>query len=163
MVVVAIIGVLAVIGVTMLRTHVESSKTVEATSVIQAIRAAQERWRAETQAYLSVSTSLTSWYPTATPGKTKYHWVQPSGNDYANWRLLAVNVNVPVQFGYTTVAGAAGAALPVLSTAQKPTWATPVEPWYVIQAKADADADGSPALYAATSVTGEIYVENEGE
>lgn len=163
MVVVAIVALLGLIGVTVLRKHIFGSKSVEAAAVIQGIRSAQERWRSETQTYLNVSTDLQSWYPMKTPGKTKYHWVQPTGNDYANWKLLAVNVNIPVQFGYATVAGPAGATLPTLATAQKPTWGTPVEPWYVIQAKADADGDGIAALYAATSITGEIYVENEGE
>lgn len=163
LVVVAIVSVLGLIGVTLLRRHIYGSKTVEASAVIQSIRAAQERWHAETQSYFNVSSNLTSWYPMSTPGKTKYNWSQTTGNNVDNWKLLAVNVTIPVQFGYATVAGVAGATLPQLSTAQQPTWSTPVEPWYIIQAKADADGDGTAALYAATSFTGEIYVENEGE
>lgn len=163
MVVVAIVGVLAALGIAALREHVFASKTVEAVSMIQSIRAAQERWRAETQSYFDVSTTLSSWYPMATPSKTKYHWDQPGGNDYAQWRLLRPTVSGPVQFGYATVAGLAGQPLPALNTAGNPGFGTPTEAWYLIQATADTDGDGTRAIFAASSFSGEIYSEFEGE
>src|SRR4030095_1665397 len=88
MVVVAIVGILATVGIALLRKHVFGSKTAEAVAGIQAIRAAQETYRAEAQTYFDVSTSLTAWYPMAAPGKERYHWVQLGGNDYANWQRL---------------------------------------------------------------------------
>src|SRR5690606_8311590 len=74
MVVVAIVGVLATIGITLFRKHVDSSRSIEAINMIQSIRAAHERWRAETQRYLRVSTSLTSYYPRNSPTQERVPW-----------------------------------------------------------------------------------------
>lgn len=165
--VVAIVLILGVIGIALLRKHVFSTKTTEVVAMVQSIRAAQERWRAENNGhYLDVSTTLETFYPMATPGKTKYHWDQPGGNDYAKWRLLAPTAPGPVQAGYAVKAGPPFTQLPQPSTADKPTWPTAldqVEPWYLIQAKADTDGDGDPAWFVASSITGEVFTENEGE
>src|SRR5690349_1107191 len=69
LVVVAIVGVLSTIGITLFREHVHSGRAVEAFGMIQSIAAAQERWRSESQRYLDVSTSLTSYYPVETPNR----------------------------------------------------------------------------------------------
>jgi type IV pilus assembly protein PilA len=37
------------------------------------------------------------------------------------------------------------------------------EPWYVIKARGDRDEDGTPALFLASSLRGEIYHENDTE
>jgi prepilin-type N-terminal cleavage/methylation domain-containing protein len=163
MVVVVIVGVLAVVGITLLRNHIYASKAAEATATIQAIRAAQERWRAETTTYLDVSTDITSWYPMTNPDRTKYHWVQAGHDDFAKWQLLGANVPGPVQCGYAVKAGPPGGTLPTLSLSDPPTWPTPAYAWYVIQAMADTDADGVKAYYAASSFTGEVASQNEGE
>ncbi len=166
MVVVVIVGVLASVGIYMFRQYVFSSRSVEATSMMQSIRAAQERWRAENQVYLDVSTTLSSWYPMANPGKTEYHWDQPGANDYAKWRLLAPTTAGPVRFGYAVKAGRPFTAMAVPNTLQKPTWppaAQQREPWFVIQSMGDTDADGDKAYYVGSSVNGEVYRENEGE
>ncbi|HMJ15714.1 MAG TPA: prepilin-type N-terminal cleavage/methylation domain-containing protein, partial [Polyangiaceae bacterium] len=133
--VVTIVGVLAVVGVTLVRKHIFSSRTVEASAMMQSIRAAQERWFAETRTYFDVSTDLNSYYPMATPGETKYAWEQPAGNDYTNWRLLNPSVSGPVQFGYVTKSGAPGVDPPSLTITNSPTLPTPVQSWYVIQAR----------------------------
>jgi type IV pilus assembly protein PilA len=164
--VVAIVGILAVIGIASLRHYIYTSKTTEVLAMVQSVRAAEERWRAENHGYLNVSTSLESWYPMATPGKTKYAWDQPSGNDYARWRLLNPTVTGPVQAGYAVRAGPPFTAIPAPSTAYQPPWpaaADQIEPWYLIQCAADTDGDGQRALYLASSLTGEIHMENEGE
>jgi prepilin-type N-terminal cleavage/methylation domain-containing protein len=163
MVVVAITGVLATVGISLLNRHLRASKAGEAYAGVQAIRAAQERWRAETQSYLNVSTNLESWYPMGKPGKTRYHFDQPSGPDYQRWQLLNPTVAGPVQFGYATIAGSAGQAVPPLSVVDQPVFPVPNEPWYVIQARADVDENGVFATFAATSFTGEVYAENIGE
>jgi prepilin-type N-terminal cleavage/methylation domain-containing protein len=163
MVVIVIVGILATVGTVWLREHIFASKSTEAVSVIQAIRGAQEQWRAETQSYLDVSTSLTAWYPTDDPGREKHPWDQPSGNDYANWRLLNPAVTGPVQFGYSTIAGSAGEAIPDLEMTTQPGFKLPTEPWFIIQATADVDEDGVRAIFAASSFTGELYTEEPGE
>jgi prepilin-type N-terminal cleavage/methylation domain-containing protein len=164
MVVVVIVSVLAVVGITLLRAHIYKSKAAEATAMIQSIRAAQERWRSETTTYLDVSSSTTAWYPMATPGRTKYHWVQSDGNDYDRWQLLAPTAPGLVQCGYTVVAGPPGQQPPVLDFSNPPSWTTvPSYHWYLIQAMADTDEDGVQARYAASSFTGEVAMEHEGE
>ena len=164
MVVVVIVGVLAVVGIAVLRGYIHNSKAAEATAMIQSIRAAEERWKSETTTYLDVSSSITSWYPMAVPGSTKYHWVQSTGNDFARWQLLNATAPGPVQCGYAVVAGPPGEQPPALSLNDPPTWpAAPAYPWYVIQAMADVDEDGVAARYAASSFTGEVASENEGE
>lgn len=163
MVVVAIVGILAVVGISLFREHIYSSRAVEASSMMQSIRAAQERWRSETGTYFDVSSSMTSYYPTSSPGKRKYAWEQSSGNDYANWRLLNPTVTGPVQFGYVTKAGAPGAEVATLGINDAPDFETPGEPWYVIQAQGDTDEDSVATMYAATSFSPELYVQQEGE
>lgn len=163
MVVVVITGILAVIGLTLLRRYVFSARTVEALGVIQSIGAAQMRWRAETQSYLDVSTSLIHWYPNPAPDSRKFAWENPAGNDFANWQLLAPEVPMPVHFGYAVRAGAPGVAPPLLATAEQPVWGVPVEPWWVVQAMADSDEDGVRAYFVTSSFTGEVYSEREGE
>jgi hypothetical protein len=162
--VVTITGILAMIGVTLSRRYILSSKGTEAAGVIQAIRAAEESYLAENHVYLDVSTP-NNWYPTLVPGLTRRSWKVPAGGhpDVANWNQLAPAVNRSVQFGYLANAGVAGTARPVLSTKVSPTWAkVPTDSWYVIQARGDTDGDGVFSQYAATEVTGELYVENEG-
>lgn len=163
MVVVVIVSVLAIIGVMLFRKYVSSSKSVEAISMIQSIRAAEERWRSENQNYLDVSTSMTSWYPMDTPGQKIYAWDQPSGNDYQKWQMLAPTVAGPVQFGYAVKAGPPFTTPPKLDITNPPSWSQMDQPWYVIMAEADADGDGVFAKYAASSLSDEIYRENEGE
>jgi type IV pilus assembly protein PilA len=163
MIVVAIVGVLAAVGVFLLNKHMFASKSVEASAMIQSIRAAEERWRAENQSYLDVSTAMDSWYPMKSPGRDKWAWVNPDGNDAGRWRLLNATAPGPVQFGYVVKAGEAGSTPPKLLTKEQPDWPVSPEPWYLVQAKADADGDGDPAYFAASSYSGEIYVENEGE
>lgn len=167
MVVVVIVGVLAAVGITIFRKHIFGSRTVEAMAMIQSIRSAQERWRAEHFGYLDVSTTMNSTYPMAVPGKSLYAWDQPAGADYKRWRLLAPTNTAPVQFGYTVKAGAPFTAIIAPTNAgAKPVFppaAQVSEPWYIIQAVGDTDADGDRAYYVATSLTGEIYRENEGE
>lgn len=164
LVVVTIVGVLAAVGVVLLRKYIFSSKTVEAVSVIQAIRTAEERYRAEHQTYFEASPTKL-WYPNKTPGKTASYWKQPSHDHYALWQRLNVAYEQPVQFGYMVNAGLPGQNHTVPETADKNTgWPDPAqEPWYVIQAKADADGDGTFAYFVASSYNAEIYSENEGE
>jgi prepilin-type N-terminal cleavage/methylation domain-containing protein len=166
MAVVVIVGILATIGITLLRRHVFSTKTTEVLAMVQSIRAAEERWRAENHGYLDVSSSLTSWYPMPNPDKTKWHWDQPGGADYAKWRMLNPTVTGPVQAGYAVKAGKPFTPMAAPNTLSQPPWpsaANQSEPWFVIQAMADTDGDGDKSWFVAGSLNGEVYVENEGE
>ncbi len=176
MVVVMIVGILATIGVMVLRKWVFASKSVEAMAMVQNIRGAQERWRSETLSYANVSSTDTNWYPMLTPGGGKYNWVQTTHPDWkgnvaatpprVGWSELNPTPIGAVQFGYTVRAGAPGTAPPAPQTKEKPNWGVAdniKEPWYLIQCKADANTNGVAAYYVASSFSGEVFRENEGE
>jgi type II secretory pathway pseudopilin PulG len=171
MVVVAIMGVLALIGVRMLVKHVSSSKSIEALTMVQSIRSGQERYRALHSVYLDVSQSGT-WYPQdptlpANRLKKRTFFMAPadvSHGDNADWHTLNPTVPGDVFFGYQTNAGLPGA--PMTTTARPVpglAWPVPNEPWYVVQALSDTDGDGTPGFFVASSISGEVYRNNEGE
>lgn len=174
--VVAMIGILSALALVGYRKFLNSAGAAEAAAVVQGIRGAQEAYRAEMLVYLGCSGcggtgcaqgsgNLGTYYPMLSPGKPKYHWIQPSHGDFACWRLLNVTTDGPVRFGYAVVAGLPDTitAIPV-GLASPPTWPTPVsQPWFVVEAKGDRDGDGVPALFLASSLRGEIYSENDSE
>ncbi|HLV66422.1 MAG TPA: prepilin-type N-terminal cleavage/methylation domain-containing protein [Polyangiaceae bacterium] len=163
MVVVSLVGILAMIGIASFRKEVRASKSVEVASVVQALRAAQETYRAEHHVYLNASASGT-WYPSTSIDATARSWQHgyTTHADGARFRELNAQVRYPVVYRYRVNAGVAGGTLPTLEI-DDPGWGTPREPWYVIQAKADADGDGVFSRAVASSFTGELYLENEGE
>lgn len=166
MVVVAITGVLATIGVMLVQAHFRDAKMLEAVTIIQAIRVAQEERRAEGGSYIDCSiTAGAPWYP-ATPDADQHAWRNPGHADWARWRQLGVNRPDGTRYGFLVRAGDPGTALPAPQTASKPAWPLAPEltsPWYVIQAAGDNDKDGTLNLLVAASFNGELYVENEGE
>lgn len=167
MAVVTIVGVLAIIGIVALRKHVFGSKTVEALAMVQSIRAAEERWRAENLTYLNVSTT-NHWYPSKPDGKYKRAFYTGAADaDDRNWRLLAPTVPGPVEFGYLVNAGDPHTAMTAPSsdvTVTGLTWPNPPgQYWYVIQAIGDADGDGKYAFFMASSFKGDVYRQDEGE
>jgi prepilin-type N-terminal cleavage/methylation domain-containing protein len=163
MTVVVIVGVLAMIGLVAYRKFILSSKTSEAIYMVGSIRSAQEGYRAETLGYLDVSAAFAHYYPTDAPDNHKTAW-GGAGYDKDNWMQLGARPDGPVYYGYKCAAGGAGATPPTLTgLATPPTWAATTGPWYVILAKGDVDANGTPSYVAGSSFTGEIYVENEGE
>jgi type IV pilus assembly protein PilA len=168
MVVVALVGILATIGVVLFRNHVFNTRSVEAMAMMQSIRAAEENWRAENGAYLDVSSSMNDWYPDDPPSRTLRTFYDPASThpDAGKWRLLNPTVSGPIQFVYTVKAGAPLTEILAPVTDQKPTFptaATQTEPWYIIQAKGDTNADGVESFYVVTSLNAEVLKEREGE
>lgn len=165
MVVVAMVGVLSAIGIVSFRRQAAASKSIEAASVIQAIRAAEEAYRAENQLYLDVSTSNDDWYPSGEFGPVARSWGLKAGDhvDLTKWETLGPRVMQPVQFGYLVNAGSAGQTPPALQLSASPVLAAPRDVWYLIQARADYDGDGKFCNAAAASWTPELFIENEGE
>jgi len=166
MAVVVIVGLLAVAGVTLFRQNLQASKGNIAAAHIQAIRGAQEAYMAENHIYMNASTSDEgkNWYPQRVPGPKRSAWVNSDHTDYVRWSQLAPAISGSVLFSFLTNAGGAGTAIPKLQIANAPTFAA-VQPldWYVIQASGDLNGNGKFSYYASTSITGELYVENEGE
>lgn len=166
MVVVAITGVLATIGVMLVQAHFRDSKMLEAVAVIQSIRVAEEERRSEGGSYLDCSTTVGApWYPTS-PDADQHPWRNTAHADWARWKQLGVTRPDGTRYGFLVRAGDPGTELPAPQTVSKPTWPVAADltaPWYVIQAAGDNDQDGTLNLVVAASFNGELYVENEGE
>jgi type IV pilus assembly protein PilA len=169
MIVVAIVGVLAVLAVVGYRQLIRSSHVSEATGMVQSIRVAQEGYHSETQQYANVSPTLTTYYPQAPSYGVVTAWGAACTNcATVSWSALPVHVDGPVMFGYATVAGVAGAApVPAQVTVNGSPLVFPVAPttdWYIIAA--EGDLDGSPTnnthVYA-TSWSNQVWVDNEGQ
>ena len=171
MAVVVIVGVLATVGVTYFRRHALASKVTEAQAMVQSIRAAEERYRAENRQYLNVTGTLpppaapADYYPHAPDGLKRQFFRAANDPDPINrrWWLLSPTTSGLVQFGYAVIAGAAGTNMPAANVqGAVPTQALS-DNWYLVQAVADNDGDKIFCVVAGTSVNGEVYVENEGE
>ena len=163
MVVVVITGILASIGIGLVRGHLNVAKANRALAGIQAIRTAEEAFRAQNGQYLDCSADNARWYPMTTPSKLTYEWHQFAHPDYARWMGLGVAGIKSTQYGFLVSAGNPSVAYPTLQTASKPVLPTSADHWYVIQVKGDIDGNGTFMLGAATSINGEVYLEHEGE
>lgn len=162
--VVVIVGILATLATIGVRKYIFAAKSSEATNMIGSIKSAEEAFRDETYAYLDVSTNINTYYPNDVPGKVKRNWGFTSGKDYAKWMQLGAEASGPVQYGYAVVAGAAGATPPDPGTKQHTfNWPKTTDPWYVVKAVGDVDADGVQSIFVSSSFTNEIYSENESE
>ena len=168
MAVVAIMGVLAGLAIAAFNRRAYQSDATAAKVVIKAIAVAEEHYRAENQVYLNVSSAGDpGWYPqkTFTTG-TRRTFYRAADTETAAWQALAPDIRQQVTFGFKANAGLP-TALPstVLdpgSGVTLPT-ASPVEPWYLIQARTDLDNDGLASFVVAASWTPEVVVVNDGE
>ncbi len=169
MIVVAIIGVMAALAVVGYRRYINAAGTGEAKSMIQGIRAGEEMYRQEMLVYLGPSTALDDYYPQVDkqPVDKKWNWVQPTDARYTDvnkgWQLLNVVSDAPVRFGYAAVAGLGPPAAAPLGFTAAPTLATPGagSPWFVVQAY-NKRGNNPPVILVSSSMSGEIFVENEG-
>ena len=175
MTVVTIVGILAVIGVASFRARVFGSKTTQALAMMQSIRAAEERWRADNLTYLNV-TQTGTWYPATPTARTKRMFfsntspncgVPVVNTDDCRWKLLNPAITGPTEFGFMLTAGPPGTAMTAPQPQARPSnwngWPTNNEHWFVLQAIADADGDGVFAKFLSSSFRGDVYRENEGE
>jgi prepilin-type N-terminal cleavage/methylation domain-containing protein len=168
MAVVVIMGVLAGIAISAFHRRALQSNVTNAKVIIKSIAAAEEHYRAENQVYLDVSANL-GWYPSASipkNQKTSFWRTAPdAGSDplSTRWALLAPDIRQPVEFGFMANAGLPN-TVPALATTKITLPANvAVEPWYLIQARADADGDGTPCFVAAASWGPEIISVDDGE
>ena len=175
MAVVIIVGVLAVTGVTYFRKHAFASKVTEAQAMVQSIRAAEERYRAENRQYLP-TTSSSAWptcqsktglYPAKPDGMSRPFYLPKDSteNNNAVWWELKPTTSGYVQFGYVVRAGAPSPSTPVSlppDIRNAPSF-QPSDSWYAIEAIADNGNDNVCCIVAGTSTNGELYVQDEGE
>jgi prepilin-type N-terminal cleavage/methylation domain-containing protein len=175
MAVVIIVGVLAVTGVTYFRKHAFASKVTEAQAMVQSIRAAEERYRAENRQYLP-TTSSSAWptcqsksglYPHEPDGTSRPFFLpkDSTANDNARWWELKPTTSGYVQFGYAVLAGSPSPSTPVTlpPDIRNPPNFQPTDSWYAIEAIADNGNDNVCCIVAGTSMNGELYVQDEGE
>jgi type IV pilus assembly protein PilA len=158
-IVVVIVGILAVIAVVGYRKMILSSKITEAQNMVNAIRVAQEEYRAERGFFLEIS----SYCPTGSGVYgVKTMW-NPQCGTPNKWEVLPVHTDGPVAFAYATWGGATGFAAPTgldwVNWAAAPT----DKPWYVIHAKADLDQGGVQTELVGSSFQNTIFSRNEGQ
>jgi len=171
-IIVAILSVLAVVGY---RKIILSSHTAEGVHMVQAIKVAQESYRAETQVYADISPDLDTTYPAATPlSSFKTVWggacgSQCNASPKPTWLDLPVHVDGPVMFGYATTAGVAGQAprpLKISPNGKDLTFPNPSQTdWFVIAARVDQTTppNGIYCHVYATSWTTDIYIDRDSE
>jgi prepilin-type N-terminal cleavage/methylation domain-containing protein len=176
MAVVTIIGILAALGIAVLSKRARESNVTNAIVVVKAIGVAQEIYRAQNQVYLNVSSSNSAWYPRATirGNQRASFWNAGADTETARWRRLAPDVRQPVQFGFLANAGlpsnspdtapSSFLATDFVGRVELPTGiGSDAEPWYLIQARADADNDSVPCGVIAVNWTPQILTFNDGE
>jgi type IV pilus assembly protein PilA len=166
MIVVAIVAVLAVVAVVTYKKIVASSRVSEATHMVQGIRAAQDRYKAETGNYANISSSITQFYPAASPGAFKTQWGAACTLCTNGWNTLAVKPDGPLEFGYATVAGSASTAAPTItfSDGNTATWPTTnTGPWFIVQARGDTDGNGKSCSVVGSSYGNGLTINQEGE
>jgi prepilin-type N-terminal cleavage/methylation domain-containing protein len=163
MAVVAIIGILATLAIAAFREHLFASNLQEAQAVLRSIGVAEEQYKSLNHAYLNASPTQ-AWYPSGSiPANQKTSFVPAAHPDLANWRRLAVAVRQPVEFGFIVQAGLPTDPLPAMAPGLSVTATSGTEPWYVAQARADADGDGVACFVASASFTPAMVWVNEGE
>jgi prepilin-type N-terminal cleavage/methylation domain-containing protein len=163
MTVVAITGILAAIGVSLVRGHINAAKAGRALVGVTAIRVAEEQYRSQNGQYLGCSPG-SQWYPMATPSKVEYEWRQTGHPDWACWRVLGVPRTSGTQYGYLVNAGRPGEAYPTLLTTTDPVLPTPApDLWYVIQVRGNVDGDTTFMQAVSSSYGDTTYIENEME
>jgi type IV pilus assembly protein PilA len=168
LVVVGMIGVLAALAIVGYRKWLMSARSAEPRGIIQQIRGEEESIRHETLGYLNCSSSLQNdWYPNTNPTTNLgTNWKNPQHIEWPCWSRMHISADAPTHFGYSVMAGAPGAAMPAANSnfANPPIWPVPTEPWYVVEAGADRDNNGTWALFIGSSLKGQdIYFENETE
>ncbi len=158
-IVVVIVGVLAVIAVVGYRKMILSSKITEAQNMVNAIRVAQEEYRAERGFFLPI----TSYCPAgAGVYGVKVMW-DPTCGTPNKWEVLPVHTDGPVAFAYATWAGPNAFAAPAPVNWVNWTAAPTDKPWYVIHAKADLDNGGLQTELVGSSFQNTIFSRHEGE
>ncbi len=160
-IVVAIVGVLSVLAIVGYRKLTLSAKVSEARNMISAIRIAQEDYKVERGIYANLGDTVHC--PGSGLLQVKTQWTTACSGGVATWSLLPVHSDGPVQFGYATVANAAGATPPNYGFVNV-TAADLTRPWYVVHAQADLDGQGgNNTQLVGTSFGNQIFSASEGE
>ncbi|QQR92032.1 MAG: hypothetical protein IPJ88_11810 [Myxococcales bacterium] len=156
MVTVAIIGILSAIAVPTFTAYVYKSKTTEAVTFLAEIKQRQESYRAEFGQYCNVSGAPTTRWPTAALAYDSVDWGSPP----TNWSQLGASPDSAVRFRYSTVAGFPGTD-PSGSGFGSSLGYDGGDFWFVSQAVADLDEDGTTVLFESYSASSSIYIDQD--
>jgi prepilin-type N-terminal cleavage/methylation domain-containing protein len=157
MMVVAILGILAVIAVPQYKSYVYKSKTAEAVGFLAEIKARQESYRADFGMYCDASANATAWAPDADPIDRPRPWVQD-----ADWQQLgAVAPGRQTLFSYVTVAGLPGTDTPMQHGFSSNLGYNGTDFWFISRALGDLDNDGVNVTFESYSHGQGLYIDKE--
>lgn len=171
MIVVAIIGVLAVVAGTAYRRYMDSGRTAEAMSMLGEIRAKEEAYRAEVSQYAGWSggaeaagNSLPAVdNTTCTTGTSKEPCPKAIPTTNVVWNNLGINPGrATLQCGYILNSGKIGDSVTGTLGSSLLGTAAQTAPWWYAVAICDNDGStGTNATFATASTTMVVSAQNE--
>ncbi len=179
MIVVAIIGVVAMLAIFGVRRWIASAHIAEATEMVQAIGGAQEQYRADVGNYANVtvanSIADSALCPAYTPGgQAPWDSYNCPAAVAHSWTKLNVVSSKPLSYGFGTWAGAANtdpstSAIPSItikgSVLNYNTMAggVPSTPYYAVIARGDLNKNGVYATVFYATFARTVITDNDNE
>ncbi|HEX5659891.1 MAG TPA: prepilin-type N-terminal cleavage/methylation domain-containing protein [Polyangiales bacterium] len=163
MMVVAILGILAVIAIPRYRSYVYRSKMAEAVGFLSEIKSRQESYRADFGSYCAINGQTAKladnvYYPSSLGTDKMYLWEQApaSGSLGLGYRQLgAYPPGLKTYFQYQVVAGPPGT-----QPSGDTLGFTGSDFWFVSRAKGDLDNDGTPIYVEGYSASSGLWYSN---
>lgn len=154
MMVVAILGILAVVAIPRYKSYLYKAKTAEAIGFLSEIKSRQEAYRADFGQYCAINgNNGTDWYP-ATRTNGMFVWAEaPAAPPGSGFRQLgAYPPSRQTLFQYQVIAGPPGTGFPA------GLGFTGADFWFVSRAQGDLDGDGISVLFEGYSAASHIFV-----
>ncbi len=154
MIVVAIIGIISALAVSMLWKRAYEASVPDAIVVMKTLASAEEQYRALNQVYYDVP-DASQWYPTlaAVNQKRSFWKATRAANDATSndWYRLGPDIRQPVEFQFRVDAGIPGdnPSANLGSAGIKLPTAAPTEIWYLVQARGHVEQGSNPLCYLA--------------
>lgn len=164
--VVAIVGILAVLAVVGYQRYYRSATTGQTRDMLVHIATGQHKYYSETRGYLRCSDDYGNGelYPMLPNGK-KHLFHNPGHLAYDCWKLFRVDADAATYASFITIADVPGSAISAPPTKQAFGYTSkPDQPWFIVYAAADQDADGNrEQMYTSSFQPGQVHVENPGD
>jgi prepilin-type N-terminal cleavage/methylation domain-containing protein len=165
LIVLGIIGILSAVAVFGYQRYMRQAYTSEVYSMVAAIKAAEDNYKAETGQYLSTGTDEEDFYPALNSAGVEPKKKTIDLNSKTEWRNLGISPpSNHLYCGYVAIAGPAndlsnaGARGVTLFGAN-----TPKVAWYYIRATCDLDGNSAKnSFYETTHDRQTVYIGNEG-
>lgn len=168
LIVVAIVGILATVGIFAYKRYAAKARKSEVFSMIASIKSAEESYKAESSQYLSTGTQEKDYYPVLGSNGSEPNpkpW-DPKAAGKTGWQALGISPYASALYcGYVVIAGSAnsltGAGARGVTLFQNKA---PNRPWYYIRAECDFDGNSSVNSTFETTYDNEIvFTDNEGK